>query len=84
MDRTAEIVNRRPERRRSVGNLAAGPVHEASRDAAGERAGHALITKFDLPSGTPARRGQKFRYVFHSHVLEHDDGDTLRPNDVVG
>jgi spore coat protein A len=43
-----------------------------------------FITKFDLPSGTSARRGQKFRYVFHCHILEHEDNDMMRPYDVVG
>jgi spore coat protein A len=43
-----------------------------------------FITRFDLPSGTSARRGQKFRYVFHCHILEHEDNDMMRPYDVVG
>jgi spore coat protein A, manganese oxidase len=43
-----------------------------------------VIARFDLPSGTPTRRGQKFRYVFHCHILEHEDNDMMRPYDVVG
>ena len=43
-----------------------------------------VIARFDLPSGTETRRGQKFRYVFHCHVLEHEDNDVMRPYDVVG
>ena len=43
-----------------------------------------FISKFDLPSGTSARRGQRFRYVFHCHILEHEDNDMMRPYDVVG
>ena len=37
-----------------------------------------------LASGTPVRRGDKFRYVFHCHILEHEDNDMMRPYDVVG
>jgi spore coat protein A len=43
-----------------------------------------FISRFDLPRGTSARRGQKFRYVFHCHILEHEDNDMMRPYDVVG
>ena len=43
-----------------------------------------LIMKFDLPSGTRVRRGESFRYVFHCHILEHEDNDMMRPYDVVG
>jgi spore coat protein A len=43
-----------------------------------------LIMKFDLPRGTRVDRGEKFRYVFHCHILEHEDNDMMRPYDVVG
>jgi spore coat protein A, manganese oxidase len=43
-----------------------------------------VVARFDLPSGTQARPGQKFRYVFHCHILEHEDNDMMRPYDVVG
>jgi spore coat protein A len=43
-----------------------------------------VIMSFDLPGGTPVRRGDKFRYVFHCHILEHEDNDMMRPYDVVG
>ncbi len=43
-----------------------------------------VIMSFDLPRGTPVRRGDKFRYVFHCHILEHEDNDMMRPYDVVG
>jgi len=39
---------------------------------------------FNLPTGTPVVRGEKFRYVFHCHILEHEDNDMMRPYDVVG
>jgi spore coat protein A len=43
-----------------------------------------IIAKFDLPTGTSVRHGDKFRYVFHCHILEHEDNDMMRPYDVVG
>ena len=43
-----------------------------------------IIARFDLPSGTPVSRGERFRYVFHCHILEHEDNDMMRPYDVVG
>jgi FtsP/CotA-like multicopper oxidase with cupredoxin domain len=43
-----------------------------------------VIARFDLPSGTETRRGQKFPYVFHCHILELEDNDMMRPYDVVG
>ena len=43
-----------------------------------------IIAKFDLPSGTRIDRGERFRYVFHCHILEHEDNDMMRPYDVVG
>jgi spore coat protein A len=43
-----------------------------------------IIAKFDLPAGTPVRAGEKFRYVFHCHILEHEENDMMRPFDVIG
>ena len=43
-----------------------------------------IIAKFDLPGGTHVDRGQRFRYVLHCHILEHEDNDMMRPYDVVG
>jgi spore coat protein A, manganese oxidase len=43
-----------------------------------------IIARFDLPAGTPVLRGERFRYVFHCHILEHEDNDMMRPYDVVG
>jgi spore coat protein A, manganese oxidase len=43
-----------------------------------------IIVPFHLPTGTPVQRGEKFRYVFHCHILEHEDNDMMRPYDVVG
>ena len=43
-----------------------------------------VIQKFDLPSGTPVTPGQEFRYVWHCHVLEHEDNEMMRPYSVIG
>ncbi len=43
-----------------------------------------VIARYELPSGTRVRRGERFRYVFHCHILEHEDNDMMRPFDVVG
>jgi len=43
-----------------------------------------IIAKFDLPTGTPVHRGDKFRYVYHCHILEHEENEMMRPYDVVG
>src|SRR6185369_11669420 len=42
-----------------------------------------IIAKFDLPKGTPVRPGEKFRYVYHCHILEHEENEMMRPYDVV-
>jgi len=43
-----------------------------------------VIAKFDLPAGTPTTPGQEFRYVWHCHVLEHEDNEMMRPYKIVG
>jgi spore coat protein A len=43
-----------------------------------------IIAKYDLPAGTQVRRGEKFRYVYHCHILEHEENEMMRPYDVVG
>jgi spore coat protein A len=42
-----------------------------------------IMMKFDLPSGTPTTHGQKFKYVVHCHILEHEDNEMMRPFEVV-
>ncbi len=42
-----------------------------------------IIAKFDLPTGTKVNPEAKFRYVWHCHILEHEDNDMMRPYDVV-
>ncbi len=43
-----------------------------------------IIAKYDLPTGTPVRPGEKFRYVYHCHILEHEENEMMRPYDVLG
>jgi spore coat protein A len=43
-----------------------------------------LLIKFDLPTGTLVRRDEMFRYVFHCHMLEHEENEMMRPYEVVG
>jgi spore coat protein A, manganese oxidase len=43
-----------------------------------------VIQRFDLPPGTKVAPGQRFRYVWHCHILEHEDNEMMRPYDVVG
>jgi spore coat protein A len=42
-----------------------------------------IIARFDLPAGTTATPGQRFRYVWHCHILEHEDNEMMRPFDVI-
>jgi spore coat protein A len=43
-----------------------------------------VIAKFDLPRDARPRPGQKFRYVYHCHILEHEENEMMRPYDVIG
>jgi spore coat protein A, manganese oxidase len=43
-----------------------------------------VIARFDLPTGTQVTPGHEFRYVWHCHVLEHEDNEMMRPYKVVG
>jgi len=42
-----------------------------------------VIAKFDLPWGTQPKPGDEFRYVWHCHVLEHEDNEMMRPYKIV-
>jgi spore coat protein A len=42
-----------------------------------------VVAKFDLPAGTPVKPGDEFRYVWHCHVLEHEDNEMMRPYKIV-
>ena len=43
-----------------------------------------VIAKFDLPNNAGVSPGKKYRYVFHCHILEHEDNEMMRPYDVTG
>jgi spore coat protein A len=43
-----------------------------------------VIARYDLPSAAHPRPGQKFRYVYHCHILEHEENEMMRPYDVLG
>ena len=43
-----------------------------------------ILIRFDLPPTAVATPGQTFRYVFHCHMLEHEENEMMRPYDVVG
>lgn len=43
-----------------------------------------LIMKFDLPTGANIIPGDHYKYVWHCHILEHEDNEMMRPYDVVG
>jgi spore coat protein A len=43
-----------------------------------------IAARFNLPPGTRATPGQRFRYMWHCHILEHEDNEMMRPFDVVG
>ena len=43
-----------------------------------------VIARFDLPNGIVAKPGDEFRYVWHCHVLEHEDNEMMRPYKIIG
>jgi spore coat protein A, manganese oxidase len=43
-----------------------------------------ILIRFDLPAGAAVIPGQTFRYVFHCHMLEHEENEMMRPFDVIG
>ncbi|NYF78997.1 multicopper oxidase family protein [Granulicella arctica] len=42
-----------------------------------------VIMRFDLPHGTEVTPGQEFLYVWHCHILEHEDNEMMRPYKVI-
>ncbi len=42
-----------------------------------------VIQKFDLPAGTVFDKARDYRYVWHCHILEHEDNEMMRPYRVV-
>jgi spore coat protein A len=43
-----------------------------------------IIAKFDLPAGANPKPGDKFLYVYHCHILEHEENEMMRPYTVLG
>ena len=43
-----------------------------------------VLAKFDLPSNARVTANQRFQYVHHCHILEHEDNEMMRPFDVIG
>jgi spore coat protein A, manganese oxidase len=43
-----------------------------------------VIAHFDLPAEVVAKPGEEFRYVWHCHILEHEDNEMMRPYKIVG
>jgi spore coat protein A len=42
-----------------------------------------IIAKYDLPAAANPRPGEKFRYIYHCHILEHEENEMMRPYDVI-
>lgn len=42
-----------------------------------------IIQHFDLPQGAPTTPGEELVYVWHCHILEHEDNEMMRPYKVV-
>jgi len=43
-----------------------------------------VIARFDLLPGVAPKPGEEFHYVWHCHVLEHEDNEMMRPYKLVG
>ncbi|PYU89521.1 MAG: hypothetical protein DMG25_18730, partial [Acidobacteria bacterium] len=35
------------------------------------------------PAGTPVHSGQRFGFVWHCHISEHEDNEMMRPYEIV-
>jgi spore coat protein A len=42
-----------------------------------------VIQRFDLPRGSKLPPGSELHYVWHCHILEHEDNDMMRPYKVL-
>jgi spore coat protein A, manganese oxidase len=42
-----------------------------------------VIMRFDLPHTAPTTRGEELLYVWHCHILEHEDNEMMRPYKVI-
>ncbi|MFZ0593758.1 MAG: multicopper oxidase domain-containing protein, partial [Bryobacteraceae bacterium] len=43
-----------------------------------------VIQRFKLPSGVAIEPGKEYLYVWHCHILEHEDNEMMRPYAVIG
>ncbi len=43
-----------------------------------------VIQRFDLPRGAEIASGEELLYVWHCHILEHEDNEMMRPYKVIG
>jgi spore coat protein A, manganese oxidase len=42
-----------------------------------------IIMKFDLPNNAVVSSGERLPYVWHCHILDHEDNDMMRPYEVI-
>jgi spore coat protein A, manganese oxidase len=42
-----------------------------------------VIMRFDLPQGALVAPGQELLYVWHCHILEHEDNEMMRPYKII-
>jgi spore coat protein A len=42
-----------------------------------------IIARVDLPHGAKVSPGEELLYVWHCHILEHEDNEMMRPYKVV-
>jgi spore coat protein A len=42
-----------------------------------------IVMKFDLPNNAVVKKGDRLPYVWHCHILDHEDNDMMRPYDVI-
>jgi spore coat protein A len=42
-----------------------------------------IIQRFDLPRNVKVSSGKELRYVWHCHILEHEDNEMMRPYKVI-
>jgi spore coat protein A len=88
LDRRPFDVDQYPQKLVYTGPPQQPPAHErpAFKDTVQSLPGEVvrIIAKFDLPTGTPVSPGEKFTYVFHCHILEHEENQMMRPYDIIG
>jgi spore coat protein A, manganese oxidase len=42
-----------------------------------------IVMRFDLPNNAVVKAGDRLPYVWHCHILDHEDNDMMRPYEVV-